>query len=133
MCDYGLARFLNIGERAETVVGTYEYLTPEQCRHDPYDHSVDIWAVGVVLYEMCYGFFPFESREPEGTYEHSRDIMNKIMHKNVQFPFQPVRVCPVRTASNSQVFVGYWAQRETVSEISARERARDQTWWQSRL
>lgn len=62
--DFGLSRPIEPDERmsllTETgqIMGTREYSAPELLEHKPFDHRVDIYALGVVLYEMCMGKLP---------------------------------------------------------------------------
>lgn len=44
-----------------TVIGTPEYLSPEQLRGKPADPRSDVWALGVLLYEIVTGRIPFET------------------------------------------------------------------------
>ncbi len=39
--------------------GTVEYMAPEVVKRQPYDCRVDIWSLGVLLYEMLHGESPF--------------------------------------------------------------------------
>src|SRR5688572_282705 len=52
--DFGVARSVGRSEltRAGAVVGTPDYLSPEQVAGEPIDHRGDIYALGIVFYEM---------------------------------------------------------------------------------
>src|SRR5688572_2212332 len=64
--DFGLARMLGTSTSLSdgVAVGTPSYMAPEQCRGDNLDQRVDIYACGVVLFEMLTGKKPFIAREP---------------------------------------------------------------------
>ena len=51
------------------IIGTAEYMAPEQARGKPVDKRVDIWAFGAVLYEMFSGYPPFAAATISATIE----------------------------------------------------------------
>lgn len=52
--DFGIARTLQQTlDVAKSVVGTPYYLSPEILEARPYSYKSDVWAVGILLYEMC--------------------------------------------------------------------------------
>ncbi|MEI2457385.1 protein kinase domain-containing protein [Lysobacter firmicutimachus] len=61
LSDFGVARSLAGSGRTQTgaVVGTPDYLSPEQARGEPVDARSDLYALGLMLYEMLAGQLPF--------------------------------------------------------------------------
>jgi serine/threonine-protein kinase len=68
LMDFGIARpitRMDEGQtQAGTVVGTPQYLAPEQLQGKPIDERADLWAVGVVLYEIFTSQTPFKGDNP---------------------------------------------------------------------
>ncbi|HEX7937428.1 MAG TPA: protein kinase, partial [Gemmatimonadaceae bacterium] len=64
--DFGIARTAEGGSLTATgmVVGTPTYLSPEQVTGEPSDHRADIYALGVMAYEMIAGQAPFTGATP---------------------------------------------------------------------
>lgn len=59
--DFGLAKFpgATMVTKEGTTLGTIAYMSPEQARGENIDKRTDIWALGVVIYEMITGRKPF--------------------------------------------------------------------------
>ena len=51
LSDYGIATHCKEGETRNTYCGTDEYLAPEVIRGENYDEKIDIWAIGILIYE----------------------------------------------------------------------------------
>jgi len=86
--DFGLAKRISGEELAEVttrsqasltqagaLIGTVPYMAPEQLRGQPADARSDVWALGVVLYEMVAGARPFQGQT---SFELSSAILNQV-------------------------------------------------------
>ncbi|MCP4895626.1 MAG: protein kinase [bacterium] len=60
--DFGIAWLEGgtVATRTGMLLGTPSYMAPEQFSGQPVDHRVDLWAVGVIMYELLAGHRPFE-------------------------------------------------------------------------
>ena len=63
--DFGIAKLNEGGEeksvtRTGTVMGTPQFMSPEQCTGRAIDHRTDIYAMGVILFRLYCGRFPFD-------------------------------------------------------------------------
>jgi eukaryotic-like serine/threonine-protein kinase len=64
--DFGLAKLSGMDlTKTTSSKGTAAYMCPEQIRGQKVDHRCDIWALGIVFYEMLTGHLPFEAEYPE--------------------------------------------------------------------
>ena len=70
--DFGLATLIPKGKKARTVCGTRYYYAPEMIQKKGYTTKVDVWAFGVILYEMYTGWTPFMSKK----YKVKKEQMN---------------------------------------------------------
>jgi serine/threonine-protein kinase len=76
--DFGIARAIADGGNSVTqtaaVIGTAQYLSPEQARGDSVDARSDVYSLGCVLYEMITGEPPFTGDSPVAVaYQHVRE------------------------------------------------------------
>lgn len=66
--DFGWA-VVSYQSKRSTLCGTLDYLPPEMLNSQTHDHTVDNWAIGVLLYEMLVGRPPFEHIDQSHTLE----------------------------------------------------------------
>ena len=78
--------------RAGVILGTPAYMSPEQARGRPVDKRADVWAFGVVLFEMLTGTQPFAG-------ETATDSLAAVVHKDPDLDRLPADTSPgVRAA-----------------------------------
>ena len=115
--DFGLAKFADALQLTlpGTTVGTVAYMSPEQARGEEADELSDVWAAGVVLYEMLTGEVPFKG-------SHSEATLYAIKTEPTPSLSTPGREIPESVAR----IVSLALQKERVNRYqSAREMARD--------
>ncbi|MFG3338826.1 Stk1 family PASTA domain-containing Ser/Thr kinase [Glycomyces sp. NPDC048151] len=89
--DFGIARALASGQATMTqtsaVIGTAQYLSPEQARGETVDARSDVYAVGCVLYELLVGHPPFTGDNPVSVaYQHVREEARPPSELNPNVP-----------------------------------------------
>jgi len=67
--DFGLAGLYDGYEQMKTYCGTEGYAAPEIMKNVPYDDTVDIWSLGVIIYIILSGFRPFEAEDRYELYQ----------------------------------------------------------------
>jgi serine/threonine protein kinase len=82
--DFGFSHLPGDGGEARgRVVGTPEYMAPEQSRGAPADPRADVYSLGVVLYEMLAGRVPFVGEYPEVAQRHARERPPPLLRSSV--------------------------------------------------
>ena len=84
MIDFGTAKVLT--DYTSTVIGTPHYIAPEILQGKGYSLSCDFWSVGICMYEIFYGSYPFGNFANEVI-----EIYKEVLHKDCFFPSDNVK------------------------------------------
>jgi len=82
LIDFGAAKKLEEGQsKAFTAIGTPHYMAPEVMRGHGYSTEVDIWSLGVMLFELVCGYLPFGNDLDEPT-----EVCAAVLRDQLYFP-----------------------------------------------
>jgi len=59
LCDFGFARVKTETQVMESFLGTPVTMAPEVLLGLKYDRNCDLWSIGVIIYQMVFGRYPF--------------------------------------------------------------------------
>lgn len=68
LIDLGFTQKVNKGS-VDSIIGTPFYLAPELLKNESHDHRVDFYSLGILLYRIVYGKFPFSSEKEIDVYK----------------------------------------------------------------
>ena len=108
--DFGLAKLKGgLGlTKAGGTVGTIAYMSPEQIQGLEVDHRTDLWAFGVILYEMLTGEPPFRA-------EHEAAVMYEILNLDPK----GVQTMRADAPEHLQVLISQLLQKDPAKRISS--------------
>ena len=81
ICDFGWCVKLD-GKQRKTFCGTTEYMSPEIVNKIEYSKEIDIWSLGILLYEMIFGYSPFK---PDKEDFKPKDVIDNIKIHDLKF------------------------------------------------
>lgn len=82
LCDFGFARHSTGIKRIMTMCGSPLYMAPEIYQKIGYSQSVDVWSLGLILYEMLFGYHPLEHCiDP-------KKIAQSVINDDITIPFR---------------------------------------------
>lgn len=114
--DFGIAKILDRAglTRVGLVLGTPDYMSPEQASAQPLDHRSDIYSLGIILYELLSGQVPFSGPKPRQVLiRHAIEMPRPIAELRSDLPEALARVCmraleksPARRQQTATEFAG---------------------------
>ncbi len=126
--DFGLSRIAHEHQLTapHQVMGTLSYMPPEQLAGDRVDHRADIWALGVVLYEMAAGHSPFSQPSQaatvaaitSGRYIPLRDTRPDLPHSVHTAVERALRLQPHERHSSAAEFMALLSDESVTQEIT---------------
>ena len=94
LSDFGNAKFLLKRQKTFTLCGVPEACAPEMLCNSGHSHPVDLWALGILLYELIMGHSPFYSENEMDTYARILSYNGKInLSKEMNTLFDDQRIC----------------------------------------
>jgi len=125
LCDFGFAKV--VPQYTWTLCGTPEYLAPEVLNCEGHNGSADFWSLGILIYEMLFGFPPFN-------YEQVSQLYDKIRQGKYAFPAD-VYIDPDAQNLISQLLISNKSLRlggrtAGISELKAHRFFRNVNWVQ---
>jgi len=116
VADFGIAQAGDPSmTEAGSILGTAQYLAPEQARGEPVDERSDLYSVGVVLYEMLTGTVPFKG---------DSSVTVALKHVNERAP-EPVEFVPTLPYQFNQIVLKALAKDPSQRYANAAEFAAD--------
>jgi serine/threonine protein kinase len=74
LADYGWSNFNVEGDVRKTFCGTPEYIAPEMLLKKGHDTRVDIWSIGILMFELLAGYSPFVAKSNQELYQNIRRL-----------------------------------------------------------
>jgi len=123
LCDFGLAKIMTSANCSSLsgVFGTAPYMSPEMIGNRGYGAATDLWSVGVFVYVMIFGHFPYEPQK------HNHNAMKKAILSGVPAPSYKMAKALKKKAQTPDVskdaisFMRELLERNPVSRPSAKQ------------
>ena len=110
--DFGISGFANGNQREKIKAGTTSFLPPEMASGEEYssNRKLDIWALGVILYRMVEGVYPFEGKN-------TKEIILSILKGKLEFNKKIKISYPLRTLIEGLLEKNYRFRIDDDSEL----------------
>mmetsp|Transcript_54621 Transcript_54621/g.130336 ORF Transcript_54621/g.130336 Transcript_54621/m.130336 type:complete len:466 (+) Transcript_54621:66-1463(+) len=124
--DFGLAVECPDDQLLKGIAGTAPFMAPEMLKHQGYNGKADVWAVGVLIYVLMYGQFPYFSQEKS-----SRGMKMAIKEGRLPPSYRPWKTLPEgapRPSAVMEKMLRSMLARSTDSRLDADHALEDPYW-----
>ena len=89
LCDFGWCAKISNEQNRNTYCGTLEYMAPEMVNEQQYNKAIDIWSLGILLYELIHNYSPFRASNANN----KEEIINNIKKHEITFKANVSKEC----------------------------------------
>lgn len=119
ICDFGWSAS-GTGKRV-TFCGTLDYMSPEMINSEPHTYKLDIWALGVLIYEMLHGTPPYRGKNPKEQYRlisvGNYNIGQHVSKSAAQLIRSILQLRPESRPSITEILKSQWVRENSVSKL----------------
>eukprot|EP00403_Amphidinium_massartii_P038501 CAMPEP_0178439060 /NCGR_PEP_ID=MMETSP0689_2-20121128/35946_1 /TAXON_ID=160604 /ORGANISM="Amphidinium massartii, Strain CS-259" /LENGTH=523 /DNA_ID=CAMNT_0020061547 /DNA_START=210 /DNA_END=1777 /DNA_ORIENTATION=- len=124
--DFGLAAAKPSGGLLREVCGTVSFMSPEMLKEQGYNEKTDIWSLGVFMYAVVYGHFPYTPKSYDATPSEVKNSIRDAIGKRSP-SFEPPSNGS-RPASSLERMVRFSLQRDAARRPVAEQLLHDSFW-----
>ncbi|EGR32411.1 protein kinase domain protein, partial [Ichthyophthirius multifiliis] len=116
LCDFGWSAEQRNSVIRNTFCGTVDYMAPEMIENVPHDHRIDIWCLGILLYELIHGYAPFSGDTDNAKLNNIKNNQQIKFSSHVGKDLEDL-ICqilkrnPLQRLSMKQIFYHQWMQK----------------------
>lgn len=103
ICDFGWCVATENDLPRNTFCGTLEYMAPEMIQNGSHNHTLDVWCLGILLYEMLHGEAPFRGTSYNAISERIMKGKIRFDKKRVPKDLQDLILCLLQRKANERI------------------------------
>mmetsp|Transcript_52601 Transcript_52601/g.125628 ORF Transcript_52601/g.125628 Transcript_52601/m.125628 type:complete len:511 (-) Transcript_52601:87-1619(-) len=128
LADFGFSVIVNSEECLKDAYGTPPFMAPEMLNHQRYREKVDVWSMGVLMYVLIYGEFPYMPMELR-----AREMKNAIREGRIPPSYQPSQRIPSPSLPSHglELLIKTMLSRDATARASASDVVQHHYWRQS--
>lgn len=115
--DFGCAKKVEAGAVTSTLCGTPEYLTPEMILSKGHNRGVDVWALGILIYELLTKTTPFAHDNTAMVYQGIVECTSESIQRACKSGFDPTAENLITALVNPVAMMRLGMQRNAMDDV----------------